>query len=158
MRVTAFGWSSRSASEEAGMSDGYQVTRIDDVPEPDFRKEEGEADWHAVRIHFGIRSFGVNAFTQPDAGRTVIGEHNETEGSGTSHEELYFVSRGHATFTVNGEDVDAPEGTFVYVPDPDAMRSAIARVAGTTVLCLGGAPGEVFASPWERKYDPAATQ
>jgi Cupin domain len=154
--ATAFGWRSRSASEEAGMSAGYQVTRIDDVPEPDFGKEEGEADWHAVRIHFGIHSFGVNAYTQPEPGRPVVGEHNESD---TGHEELYFVARGHATFTVNGEDVDAPEGTFVYVPDPDAVRSAVARVAGTTVLGLGGTPGEAFAvSEWEREYDPAAAR
>jgi hypothetical protein len=138
------------------MSDGYQVTRIDDVPEPDFPKEEGEADWHAVRMHFGISSFGVNAYTQPEGGRPVVGEHDETD---TRHEELYYVARGHATFTVNGEDVEAPEGTFVYVPDPGATRSAVAHVAGTTVLGFGGTPEEAFTvSEWERKYDPAGTR
>jgi AraC-like ligand binding domain len=138
------------------MSDGYQVTRIDDVPEPDYRKEEGDADWHAVRIHFGISSFGVNAYTQPEADRPLVGEHNETD---TRHEELYYVARGHATFTVAGEAVDAPEGTLVHIPNPDATRSAVAHVDGTTVLCLGGTPGEAFAvSQWERKYDPAAAR
>ena len=138
------------------MSDGYQVTRIDDVPEPDFPKEEGEADWHAVRMHFGISSFGVNAYTQPEEARPVVGEHDETD---TRHEELYYVARGHVTFTVNGEDVEAPEGTFVYVPDPGATRSAVARVAGTTVLGFGGTPEEAFTvSEWERKYDTAGTR
>ena len=42
---------------------GYQVTHIDQIPEPPGEKEEGERDWHAVRIHFGIQSFGVNAYT-----------------------------------------------------------------------------------------------
>jgi hypothetical protein len=138
------------------MSDGYQVTRIDDVPEPDFPKEEGEANWHAVRIHFGINSFGVNAYTQPQAGKPVVGEHDETD---TRHEELYYVAGGHATFTVAGESIDAPEGTFVFVPDPDAVRSAVAHASGTTVLGFGGAPGEAFSvSEWERKYDPAAAR
>jgi hypothetical protein len=132
---------------------GYKVTRIEDVPEPDYRKDPGEADWHAIRMHFGINAFGVNAYIQPEAGNPVVGEHSETEESGTRHEELYYVARGHATFTVDGEDVDAPEGTFVYVSDPASRRSAVAHVDGTTVLCVGGTPGEAFTvSSWEAKY------
>ena len=138
------------------MSDGYQVSRIEEVPDPDHDKEPDEADWHAIRIHFGISSFGVNASKQPQAGRPVIGEHSESD---TRHEELYYVARGHATFTVDGEEVDAPEGTLVYVPDPNSMRSAVAQVAGTTVLCLGGTPAEAFSvSSWEAKYDPASAR
>jgi uncharacterized cupin superfamily protein len=133
---------------------GYHVIRIDDVPDPDEEKAPGDADWRAVRIHFGISSFGVNAYTQSQPGEPVVGEHSESD---TRHEELYYVTRGHATFTIDGAAVDAPEGTFVYVPDPAAVRSAIAHVAGTTVVGLGGTPGEAFAvSEWERKYDPAA--
>lgn len=139
------------------MTNGYRVSTIEEVPEPDYQKDPGEADWHAIRMYFGITSFGVNAYVQPDADRPVVGEHSETEESGTSHEELYYVARGHATFTVDGKEVDAPEGTFVYVPDPASVRSAVAHVAGTTVLCLGGTPGEAFTvSAWERKYEPPA--
>jgi uncharacterized cupin superfamily protein len=135
---------------------GYQVIRIDDVPDPDDEKAQEDADWRALRIHFGISSFGVNAFNQPEPGKPVINEHSESD---TRHEELYYVARGHATFIVEGEDVDAPEGTLVYVPDPAAMRSAVAHVGGTTVVCLGGTPGEAFAvSDWERKYDAAAAR
>ena len=40
--------------------------------------------------------------------------------------------------------------------DPDLVRSAVAREAGTTLICFGGTPGEAFeVSPWERKYDRA---
>jgi hypothetical protein len=53
--------------------------------------------------------------------------------------------------------VKAPAGTFVYVPDPGSIRSAVANEAGTTILCLGGTPGEAFGvSPWEQKYAPAS--
>jgi quercetin dioxygenase-like cupin family protein len=84
-------------------------------------------------------------------------EHDEIEHSGTKHEELYYVSTGSATFTVEGETVEAPAGTFVYVPDPASIRSAVAHGAGTTILCLGGTPGEAFGvSPWEQKYDQAS--
>ena len=75
---------------------GYQVTHIDQIPEPPGEKEEGEPDWHAVRIHFGIQSFGVNAYTATQEGE-IVGEHDEIEHSGTKHEELYYVSTGSAT-------------------------------------------------------------
>jgi quercetin dioxygenase-like cupin family protein len=132
---------------------GYQVTHIDRIPEPPGEKEEGERDWHAVRIHFGIQSFGVNAYTASREGE-IVGAHDEAD---TKHEELFYVSTGNATFTVDGETVEAPAGTFVHVPDPASTRSAVAHEAGTTVLCLGGAPGETFeVSDWEQKYDPAS--
>jgi hypothetical protein len=83
------------------------------------------------------------------AGDTVVGEHAEST-EGTMHEELYYVARGHAEFAVGGGRVDAPEGTFVLVPDPATVRSAIARAAGTVVIGIGGEPGAVFApSSWE---------
>ena len=129
------------------MSDaGYQVTHIDQIP-------EGEPDWHTVRIHFGIQSFGVNAYTATQEGE-IVGEHDEAD---TAHEELFYVSKGSATFTIDGESVEAPAGTFVYVPDPASIRSAVAREPGTTVLCLGAAPGEAYSvSSWEQEYDPAS--
>ncbi|HEX2045026.1 MAG TPA: hypothetical protein VHF23_05295 [Gaiellaceae bacterium] len=122
-----------------------------------YEEDPGTAEWKPVRIHFGIRSFGTNAYVAHGAGDEVIGEHTETEESGTRHEELYYVAAGRATFTLDGEQVDAPAGTFLHVRDPAVRRSAVAREPGTTVLCFGGTPGEAFAvSPWERKYDPDA--
>jgi tetratricopeptide (TPR) repeat protein len=107
--------------------------------------------WAMVRTHFGITAFGVNAYLADEAGLDVIGEHDELgEGSG-EHEELYFVAKGHATFTVNGDEIDAPAGTFVFVRDPAAKRRAVAREAGTTAVVVGGTPGKAFTpSPWER--------
>jgi oxalate decarboxylase/phosphoglucose isomerase-like protein (cupin superfamily) len=135
---------------------GYKVTHIEKILEPAGEKEAGDPDWHAVRIHFGIQSFGINAYTAVQEGQ-LVWEHDEIEHSGTKHEELYYVSKGSATFTVDGETVEAPTGTFVYVPDPASIRSAVAHEPGTTILCLGGTPGEAFSvSPWEQKYDPAS--
>jgi hypothetical protein len=108
--------------------------------------------WAMVRTHFDIRSFGVNAYVAEEPGIEVIEEHDELGERAGGHEELYFVARGHAVFTIDGEDVDAPEGTFVFVR-PEAQRGAVAREAGTTILVVGGAPGEAFVvSPWEEKY------
>ena len=107
--------------------------------------------WAMVRTHFDIQSFGVNAYIAEEAGVEVIGEHDELGENAGGHEELYFVSSGHAAFTVNGDEIDAPAGTFVFVRDLAAKRKAIAVEAGTTIVIAGGKPGEAFTpSPWER--------
>ena len=64
-------------------------------------------------------------------------------------EEAYIVIRGHATFTVDGEEIDAPWGTIVFLDDPKQKRHAIAKEAGTTVLAIGGEPGAHAISSWE---------
>ena len=111
----------------------------------------GGQRWAMVRTHFGITAFGVNAYVADEAGIEVVGEHDELGERSGKHEELYFVASGHATFTVNGYEIDAPSGTFVFVRDPAAKRSAVAKEAGTTIVIAGGKPGEAFTpSPWER--------
>jgi mannose-6-phosphate isomerase-like protein (cupin superfamily) len=52
------------------------------------------------------------------------------------HEEVYVVLRGRASFTLDGEALDAPAGTVVRV-DPEVHRHAVAAEGGTTVLALG---------------------
>ena len=94
--------------------------------------------WAMVRTHFDIQSFGVNAYIAEEPGVDVIGEHDEVGDGAPQHQELYFVSEGHATFTVNGDEIDAPVGTFVFVRDPAATRKAVAKEAGTTVVAVGG--------------------
>jgi hypothetical protein len=71
-----------------------------------------------VREYFDIGAFGVNAFTVAEAGEGLVEAHDELSGGADGHEELYFVCAGRAEFTVNGEEVDAPAGTFVFVRDP----------------------------------------
>jgi tetratricopeptide (TPR) repeat protein len=101
-----------------------------------------------VRLHFGINSFGINAYSAR-AGKRVIEEHDELGHGAGRHEELYFVATGHATFELGGEEVDAPAGTVVFVRDPSVRRGAVAK-ADTTVLVVGGIPGRAFEpSPWE---------
>jgi quercetin dioxygenase-like cupin family protein len=120
----------------------YSVARLDDIPKRD--------SWIPVRDHLGIGAFGVNAFRADEAGGTVISEHTELMAK---HEELYVVVAGHATFTIGGEEVDAPSGTLVFVSDPETRRGAVAREAGTIVLVVGGKPGEPFrVSPWEESW------
>ena len=101
--------------------------------------------WRPVRRRFDVRAFGVNAWTADAAGDRVIERHGETEGP----EELYVVLAGRATFTLGGEAVDAPAGSFVFVP-PGTRREAVAAEQGTTILAVGATAGEAFEpSPWE---------
>jgi hypothetical protein len=105
--------------------------------------------WAQVRSTFGISAFGVNAWTADRPDQTVINEHDET--GPRPHEELYFVANGHAVFTINGDEIDAPAGTFVFVRDPAAKRTAVAKEAETTVLAAGGSRGQAFEPvEWER--------
>jgi tetratricopeptide (TPR) repeat protein len=96
-----------------------------------------------IRRHFGIEGFGVRANRAVGDGH-VIGEHDEVGLGASGQEELYLVLNGKATFNVEGERVEAPAGTLVFVRDPAAKRSAIAKEEGTTVLAIGGIPGEAY--------------
>jgi len=108
--------------------------------------------WRPIRSRFGIRAFGTNAYTA-DVGDEIVEEH--TEGT-YQHEEMYVVVRGRATFTLDGEKVDAPAGTIVHLPEPGVRRSAVAKEPGTTILAVGAKPGEPYQpSAWELGFRAA---
>jgi hypothetical protein len=120
-----------------------KTLRIDDVEGvPVF----GTLVWKPIRKTLGVTAFGINAYTAANAGDEVVEEHTEEP---LGHEEIYAVIRGRATFTVDGEEVDAPAGTLVYLDDPMQERQAIAAEPGTTVLAIGGVPGTHEISTWE---------
>ncbi len=124
---------------------GYSITHVDDIPE---LESPGESPMRPVRQHFGISSFGINAFTAQAAGDQIINEHDEDEG----REELYLVTRGSAVFELDGERRDAPAGTFVHVP-PNVKRTATAEEAGTTIVVMGGIVGKAYEPVgWEAWY------
>jgi hypothetical protein len=106
----------------------------------------GTLVWKPVRRSLGVTAFGINAYTAAHAGDEVVEDHTEEQ---LGHEEIYFVHTGHAIFTVDGEEIDAPAGTMVYLDDPLRRRHAVAKQAGTTVIAIGGVPGKHEPSPWE---------
>ena len=120
-----------------------KTLRLDDVEGiPVF----GTLVWKPIRKTLGVTAFGINAYTAANAGDEVVEEHTEEP---LGHEEIYAVIRGRATFTVDGEEIDAPAGTLVYLDDPVQERQAIAAEPGTTVLAIGGVPGTHEVSTWE---------
>jgi quercetin dioxygenase-like cupin family protein len=126
------------------MSEKYVVTSIEGLEGP---AVPGQAQWHTIRSTLGISAFGINAWTATDDGQQIIGEHDETS---LGHEELYLVLSGDATFTLDGETVEAPTGAVVHIPDTTVKRAATGT-RGTTILVVGAKPGEAFTpSSWER--------
>ena len=129
----------------------FEVTTVDDLD----RVPVGGHGllWRPVRRRLGIEAFGVNAYTCEAAGEEVVEPHDELGGGAGGHEELYIVLSGHAVFTLDGEEQDAPTGTLVFCKDPAVKRSAVALEAGTTVLAVGGARGEAYrVSAWESYF------
>ncbi len=116
----------------------FEVVQLDEIEEV----SDGRCPFRPVRHHFGIMSFGVNAWTAHAAGDRLINEHDEA-GEGDAQEELYLVQRGRATFELDGERVDAPAGTFVFAR-PGVKRTAFAEEPETTIIALGGTPGEAY--------------
>ncbi len=116
---------------------------------------EHRRGWIPLRELLDVHAYGVNAWSVENAGDPVIPEHDERE---VQHEELYVVVRGHARFTVAGDDLDAPQGTIVFVRDPAARRGAVAVEADTVVLSAGAKPGSAYSpSAWEwnaRAFQP----
>ena len=72
--------------------------------------------WSPLRMHLDVRAFGVNAWTASEAGAQLVGEHDEVT---SGHEELYLITTGSATFTVDGEEITAAGGHGRLRPRPD---------------------------------------
>ena len=108
--------------------DGYAAGHIDAMGDQyGFRK---------VRQPLGVTAFGVNALVFPA----------RYEGPNHYHDrqdELYFVHRGTATFTFDGEEHEVGEGGIVHV-ESTTHRMISNRTDGDLVLFIvGGKDGYV---------------
>jgi quercetin dioxygenase-like cupin family protein len=122
----------------------YEVRRIVDLDE--IPVAGAGITWRPIRRPLGIRAFGINAYTA-DEGKHVVEEHSETQ---LEHEEVYVVLSGRARFMLGDDEVEVTAGSFVFVRDPQTKRGAVALEDGTTVLAVGGKPGEAYEpSAWE---------
>jgi hypothetical protein len=114
----------------------YAVARLDEIDE----LVDAGVPFRPVRLHFGITSFGVNAWTGRAAGDQVITPHDEQD---VGDEELFLVLRGRAVFELDGRRVDAPAGTLIHCA-AGTRRTAFADDARTTILALDGRPGQAY--------------
>ena len=105
----------------------YESAHIDDMAAKQW------PHWIPIRHHFGIETFGMNAYRR-DAGEAAVPEHDE---SASGAPELFYVA-----------------GTCVWVKDPGATRAATAKADGTLVVAVGAAaPGQAYApGGWDTQY------
>jgi mannose-6-phosphate isomerase-like protein (cupin superfamily) len=104
---------------------GYQVSSLDALGDsPGFRK---------VRAALGVTAFGVNGLVFPPHYEGPNHFHDEQD-------ELYFVHRGTATFTVEGEEHEVGEGGLVHV-ESTTHRQIANRTDGDLVLLVVGGKG-----------------
>ncbi|MGH3111691.1 MAG: TPR end-of-group domain-containing protein [Gaiellaceae bacterium] len=130
------------------MADGWQSVRLDEI-EP-IPVVGGKLLWRPVRRTLDVGAFGINAYVAPNAGDDVVEEHTEKT---LGHEEVYLVLSGRARFTLDGESLDAPAGTAVFIRDPAVKRHARAEEPGTSVLAVGGPRDAAYApSAWEHSF------
>ena len=104
-----------------GIVKGWEVaslTGIEPVQGP------GTLQWTPLRRHLGITAFGINAYTATEAGQDVVEEHNE-ERSVTRRSTS--SSRGRATFVLDGDEVEVPAGSLVFLRDPKVKRTRAPR-------------------------------
>jgi quercetin dioxygenase-like cupin family protein len=104
---------------------GYQVSSLDELGEGyGFRK---------VRQPLGVTAFGVNALVFPPHYEGPNHYHDQQD-------ELYFVHRGTATFTFDGEEHEVAEGGVVHV-ESTTRRMISNRADGDLVLFIVGGKG-----------------
>jgi hypothetical protein len=142
------------AAERSAGAAPFRVTRFDELD----RVPLESGTWRPLRRRLGVTAFGINAYTAEGAGSPLIERHDETTAGAGGHQEVYLVASGHATFTVAGEQVDAPAGTVLAI-EPGVMREAVSASGETTVVVIGGEPGAAMPpSPFEYWYSaiPAA--
>jgi quercetin dioxygenase-like cupin family protein len=103
----------------------YRVSSLDELGEGyGFRK---------VRSALGVTAFGVNALVFPP----------HYEGPNHYHDtqdELYFVHRGTATFTLDGDEHEVREGGIVHV-ESTTPRMISNRTDDDLVLFIVGGKG-----------------
>jgi uncharacterized cupin superfamily protein len=107
---------------------GYQVSSLDDLGSGHgFRK---------ARAPLGVTAFGVNGIVFPP----------RYEGPNHYHDtqdELYFVHRGTATITVDGDEHVVGEGGLVHVESTTHRQIANRTDDDLVLLVVGGSGGYV---------------
>lgn len=114
------------------MADNYSIKHRDEF---ESMEGSGECTWSLARKALGTSAFGYNLVEIGPGGQ--MPEHDE---SGSGQVELYIVLEGEATMRLDGEDHQAPAGTFASI-EPAASRTILNRSdAPVTALLIGVDP------------------
>jgi quercetin dioxygenase-like cupin family protein len=86
------------------MAEGYTIKRIDQFEE---MEGSGGATWRLARKTLGAESFGFNVVDIAAGGEIPAHDH-----TGDNQEEVFIILDGQGTIVTDGEEHDAPAGTF----------------------------------------------
>jgi uncharacterized cupin superfamily protein len=108
------------------MADGYTIKRIDEFEE---MEGSGGATWRLARKTLGAKAFGFNVVDIEAGGQIPAHDH-----SGDDQEEVFIILNGEGTIVTDGEEHDAPAGTFCrFAPE---VNRTIQNKSGSTVRAL----------------------
>src|SRR5215213_1116643 len=106
----------------------YKVSSLDELGDGyGFRK---------IRAALGVTAFGANALLFPP-GYDGPNHYHDTQ------DELYFVHRGTATFTIDGDEHVVGEGGVVHVESTTPRHIANTGEGDLVLLIVGGKGGYV---------------
>jgi quercetin dioxygenase-like cupin family protein len=86
------------------MAEGYTIKRIDEFEE---MEGSGGATWRLARKTLGAEAFGFNVVDIEAGGEIPAHDH-----TGDKQEEVFVVLEGEGTIVTDGEEHEAPAGTF----------------------------------------------
>lgn len=86
------------------MADGYTIKRIDEFEE---MEGSGGATWRLARKTLGAEAFGFNVVDIEAGGEIPAHDH-----TGDNQEEVFIILDGQCTIVTDGEEHEAPTGTF----------------------------------------------
>ena len=114
------------------MADSYTIKHRDEF---ESMRGSGDSTWRLARKALGTSAFGFNLVEIDPGGG--IPEHDEAE---SGQVELYIVLEGDAVLRIDGEDHEAPAGTFASI-EPPAKRTILNRSdAPVTAMLIGVQP------------------
>jgi mannose-6-phosphate isomerase-like protein (cupin superfamily) len=107
---------------------GYSISTLDELGEGyGFRK---------IRKPLGVTAFGVNALVFPPAYEGPAHYHDHQD-------ELYFVHRGTAVFTIDGAEHEVAEGGLVHVESTTPRQVSNRGETDLVLVIVGGKGGYV---------------
>jgi uncharacterized cupin superfamily protein len=113
------------------MAEGYTIKRIDEFEE---MEGSGGATWRLARKSLGAESFGFNVVDIEAGGQIPAHDH-----TGDKQEEVFVILEGVGTIVTDGEEHDAPAGTFCRFA-PEVNRTIQNRSDAKVRALLIGVP------------------
>jgi quercetin dioxygenase-like cupin family protein len=86
------------------MAEGYTINTIDQFEE---MEGSGGATWRLARKTLGAEAFGFNVVDIAAGGEIPAHDH-----TGDNQEEVFIILEGEGKIVTDGEEHDAPAGTF----------------------------------------------